>query len=151
MTDSHRRSLVLAWAGVAAAWLLRPLAALAQPWNRAAFEAMEVREAMRAAGVRDPVETDQIVIKAPELAENGAQVPVEIESLVPGTQTVSIFADRNVQPYVGTFVFRDGTLPFISTRIKMGETSLLRVVVQAGERQYVAMREVKVTIGGCGS
>jgi sulfur-oxidizing protein SoxY len=134
-----------------AAALLRPLAALAQQWNQAAFQTKDVNEAMRAAGVHDLIESGDILIKAPEIAENGAQVPIEIESRIPGTQSVSIFVDRNVQPYVGMFTFREGAVPFISTRIKMGETSPLRVVVRVGERQYVAVREVKVTIGGCAS
>jgi sulfur-oxidizing protein SoxY len=131
--------------------LLRPLAALAQEWNKAAFETRDVQEAMRAAGVRDLIESQDILIRAPEIAENGAQVPIEIESRIPGTQTISIFVDKNVQPYVGTFAFREGAEPFISTRIKMGDTSPLRVIVRAGDKQYAAVREVKVTIGGCGT
>lgn len=146
-----RRSLVARGCALAAAWLLRPLAACAAQWNAAAFESKDVQEAMRAAGVREPIETGDILVKAPEIAENGAQVPIEIESRLPNTQTISIFVDRNVQPYVGTFVFPEGTVPYISTRIKMGETSPLRVIVQAGGRQFVAVREVQVTIGGCGS
>ena len=136
---------------VMAAAMMRPLAVLAQPWNQAAFQTKDVNAAMRAAGVRDLIESADILIKAPETAENGAQVPIEIESRIPGTQTISIFVDKNVQPYVGMFTFRPGALPFISTRIKMGETSPLRVVVRAGERQFVAVRDVKVTIGGCAS
>jgi sulfur-oxidizing protein SoxY len=149
-----RRSFIArgcAFGALAVAWLLRPLAALAEEWNKAAFETKDVNAAMRAAGVHDLIETQDIVVRAPEIAENGAQVPIEIDSRVPGTQSISIFVDRSVQPYVGTFTFRDGAAPFISTRIKMGETSPLRVVVRAGDKQYVAVREVKVTIGGCGS
>jgi sulfur-oxidizing protein SoxY len=138
-----------ALAAMFAAGLLRPLAVLAQQWNQAAFQTKDVNEAMRAAGVRDLVGSADILIKAPEIAENGSQVPIEIESRLPGTQSISIFVDRNVQPYVGMFTFREGAVPFISTRIKMGETSPLRVVVRAGNRQFVAVREVKVTIGGC--
>jgi sulfur-oxidizing protein SoxY len=151
---SGRRSFIArgcALGVLAVAWLQRPLAALAQEWNQAAFEVKDVKEAMRAAGVHDLIETQDILVKAPEIAENGAQVPIEIESRVPGTQSISIFVDRNVQPYVGTFTFREAAAPFISTRIKMGETSPLRVVVRAGDKQYLAVREVKVTIGGCGS
>src|SRR5688572_15011553 len=149
MSAVARRSFLVrvgALGALACAWLLRPLATLAQEWNQAAFETKDVNEAMRAAGVREPAESQDIVVKAPEIAENGAQVPVEIESRLAGTQSISIFVDRNVQPYVGTFTFSDGAVPFISTRIKMGETSPLRVVVRAGDRQYVAVREVKVTI-----
>jgi sulfur-oxidizing protein SoxY len=149
--EPGRRSFIARSCALALAWLLRPLAALAQEWNQAAFETKDVNQAMREADVRDLIETPDILVKAPEIAENGAQVPIEIDSRVPGTQSISIFVDRNVQPYVGTFTFRDGAVPFISTRIKMGETSPLRVVVRASGKQYVAVREVKVTIGGCGS
>jgi sulfur-oxidizing protein SoxY len=152
-TDTRRSFLAraAALAALAAGSLLRPLRALAEEWNRAAFETKDVNEAMQNAGVRDLIESEDIVVKAPEIAENGAQVPIEIESRISGTQSISIFVDKNVQPYVGTFTFRPGADPFVSTRIKMGDTSPLRVVVRAGDKQYVAVREVKVTIGGCGS
>jgi sulfur-oxidizing protein SoxY len=146
-----RRSVLAGTLAFALAWLLRPLAALAQQWDQAAFETKDVNDAMRAAGVHDLIETQDIMVKAPEIAENGAQVPIEIESRIPGTQSISIFVDKNVQPYVGTFTFRSGAEPFISTRIKMGDTSPLRVIVRAGDKQFVAVREVKVTIGGCGT
>jgi sulfur-oxidizing protein SoxY len=153
MSPPRRSFLRRGWAlgTLFAVTLLRPLAALAQQWNQAAFQTKDVNEAMRAAGVRDLIESADILVKAPEIAENGAQVPIEIESRVPGTRSISIFVDKNVQPYVGMFTFREGAVPFIATRIKMGETSALRVVVRAGERQYTAVREVKVTIGGCAS
>lgn len=155
MIRSTARRIVLArgaaLAAAALAWMVRPITARAEEWNRAAFETKDVNAAMQAAGVHDLIESPDILVKAPEIAENGAQVPIEIESRIPGTQSISIFVDRNVQPYVGTFTFRPGADPFISTRIKMGETSPLRVIVRAGDRQFVAVREVKVTIGGCGS
>jgi sulfur-oxidizing protein SoxY len=90
------------------------------------------------------------VIKAPEIAENGAQVPVEITSNLPGTRIIYIVVDKNPQPLAGTFEFMEGAEAFVSTRIKMGETSNLRVVAQSGGKFYMSVREVKVTIGGCG-
>jgi sulfur-oxidizing protein SoxY len=131
--------------------LLRPLHAIAAQWNKAAFDARNVDDAIRASGIVNPTPSAEIVIKAPEIAENGAQVPVDILSNLPGTQTIYIFVDKNPQPFVGSFNFKRGADPFISTRIKMGETSNLRIVVSAGGKHYVATREVKVTIGGCGT
>jgi sulfur-oxidizing protein SoxY len=149
------RRLLLAVPGVtlgaAVLSALAPLRARAGEWNRAAFEAKNVREALASAGVANPVASRDIEIKAPEIAENGAQVPVEIVSRIPGTERVYIFVDKNPTPFAGTFDFLNGTEPFISTRIKMGETSNVRVVVRAGGKHYVALREVKVTIGGCGA
>ena len=134
-----------------AAGLLAPLRVLAGEWPKAAFDDTEVDAAMRDAGIVDPAATEDIVIKAPEIAENGAQVPIEVQSNVPGTRVIYIFVDRNPQPMVGSFELMSGAEPFISTRIKMGETSSLRVVVQAGGRYFMVAREIKVTIGGCGA
>jgi sulfur-oxidizing protein SoxY len=97
------------------------------------------------------VASADLIIRAPEIAENGAQVPIEVVSKIPGTRVLYLFVDKNPQPFVGSFEFLEGAEPFISTRIKMGETSDLRVVVRAGGKAYVALREIKVTIGGCGT
>lgn len=137
----------LALAGVAAL----PRRVFAAKWNKAAFEAGKVDAAVAAVGANDAVPSENIVIRAPEIAENGAQVPIEIESNIPGTEAILIFSDKNVQPYVGTFEFKNGAEPFISTRIKMGDTSNLRAYVRANGRYYVKLQEVKVTIGGCGT
>jgi len=147
-----RRSLLkVATVGASATLgLLAPLKMLAALWPAAAFEAKTTEEALKAAGVIDPVASASIAIKAPEIAENGAQVPVEITSQLPGTRSIYIFVDKNPQPLAGTFEFREGAEPFVSTRIKMGESSILRVVVQSDGKFLMATREVKVTIGGCG-
>ena len=156
LTDiSAPRRTFLAHTGLFAtallAALVRPLHAAVAQWNRAAFDARTVDAALRAAGILHPAASAEIIIKAPEIAENGAQVPVEVLSRLAGTQAIYIFVDKNPQPYVGSFEFKPGAEPFISTRIKMGETSNLRIVVLAGSKHYVATREVKVTIGGCGT
>ncbi len=152
-TPATRRRFLRTWIGGAAAlafgWL-SPLLAYAG-WNRAAFEAGNIEGAIRHAGVADAEPSDDIEIKAPEIAENGAQVPIEIRSNIPGSDQILIFSDKNVQPYVGLFEFKNGAEAFISTRIKMGDTSILRAVVRAGGKYYVNTREVKVTIGGCGT
>ena len=140
-------SSVLAVAFVAT--LTRPLRALAADWPKAAFEAVDLDAALKNAGIVDAATSTDIILKAPEIAENGAQVPVEIASRIPGSQTIYIFVDKNPQPFAGSFDFLNGAEPFIATRIKMGETSNLRVVVLAGGKYYMVAREVKVTIGGC--
>ena len=134
----------------AAAGLMHPLQALAAEWNKAAFDARTLADALRAAGVAAPAASADILIRAPEIAENGALVHMEIESRIAGTETAIVFVDRNPQPLAATFEFTSGVEPFIATRIKMGETSQVRVVVKAAGRFYFAAREVKVTIGGCG-
>jgi sulfur-oxidizing protein SoxY len=132
-----------------AAGLLKPTQAMAA-WNAAAFEAKNVGDAMKGLGVSSPADSKEIVIKAPDIAENGAVVPVEVTSNIAGTTGIAIIAEKNGTPLVGNFTLSGGALGFISTRIKMGQTSLVRVVVTAGGKSYTAAKEVKVTIGGCG-
>jgi sulfur-oxidizing protein SoxY len=129
--------------------MIGPLRALAAEWNKAAFDARAVPDALKALGIPAATESDRIDLKAPEIAENGAIVPLEITSSLPGTQTVYVIAEKNPQPLVAQFDLT-GIEPFISTRIKMGESAKVRVIVKAGGKFYSASREVKVTIGGCG-
>jgi len=133
----------------AAGWL-RPVQLLAAEWNKAAFDAKVLADALKGIGATSVADSNQILLKAPEIAENGAIVPVEITSRIPGTQTIYIIADKNPQPLVAIFDIAGGMEPFISTRIKMGESSKVRILVKAGGKFYVATQEVKVTIGGCG-
>ena len=133
----------------AAGWL-RPAQLLAAQWNKAAFDAKALADALESIGAASVADSDQIQLKAPEIAENGAIVPVEITSRIPGTQTIYIIADKNPQPLVAIFEIASGIEPFISTRIKMGESSKVRVLVKAAGNFYVTTQEVKVTIGGCG-
>ncbi|HYP68717.1 MAG TPA: thiosulfate oxidation carrier protein SoxY [Thiobacillaceae bacterium] len=132
-----------------AAGLLKPTQVLAD-WNKAAFEAKNVGDAMKGMGVSGPADSKDISIKAPDIAENGAVVPVEISSAIPGTTSIAIFAEKNATPLLADFKLLDGTQGYISTRIKMGATALVRAVVTAGGKSYTAAKEVKVTIGGCG-
>ncbi len=132
-----------------AAGVIRPSPALAAR-NQSAFDAQTMAEAMRSLGIAGTVESQDIQIKAPEIAENGAVVPIEITSTIPGTQSISVFIEKNPFPYTGTFDVSQGALPFVALRVKVGESSAVRVVVAAGGKYYAAAKEVKVTIGGCG-
>ncbi len=132
-----------------AAGLLKPTLALAA-WNKPAFEAKNMADAMKGLGDTSPVDSKSITIKAPDIAENGAVVPVEVTSTLPNTTNISIFAEKNGTPLVGSYNLSNGAPGFVSTRIKMGTTSLVRAVVTAGGKTYTAAKEVKVTIGGCG-
>src|SRR3954463_2824786 len=152
---SRRRILrILATGGgylavLSEAWL-RPVMLLAAEWNQAAFEAKVLAESLKTIGALSISDSDQIQLKAPEIAENGAIVPVEITSKIPGTQSIYIIADKNPQPLVAIFDLKPELEPYVSTRIKMGESSKIRVLVRAGDRFYMETQEVKVTIGGCG-
>ncbi|MGH8722144.1 MAG: thiosulfate oxidation carrier protein SoxY [Burkholderiales bacterium] len=152
--DRSRRTLVKTAAalGMLAAFgaaLLRPGRALAA-WNQGAFEAKSAADAMKALGIAHPEETKEIAIRAPDIAENGAVVPIDITSHVPGTSAIWVFVEKNPFPYAGSFDVSQGAEPFVHLRVKMGESSPVRVVVAAGGKHYTAAKEVKVTIGGCG-
>jgi sulfur-oxidizing protein SoxY len=140
-----RRSL-LAFLGLL---LAKPLSVLAA-WNEQAFAAKTPADALKGIGAASPAPSTDIVIDAPQIAENGAVVPIEITSNVPGTTAIAVIIEKNPFPLAGKFEFKDGALPFVKLNVKMGETSDVRVVAEAGGRHYTAAREIKVTIGGCG-
>jgi sulfur-oxidizing protein SoxY len=135
--------------GAAAALLLKPFAALAA-WNKDAFGAKTPADALKSLGVAGAQPSKDLVIDAPQIAENGAVVPIEIESRIPGTTSLTVLIDKNPFPLNSRFTFLDGALPFVKLNAKMGETSEVRVLAQAGGRYYAASQEIKVTIGGCG-
>lgn len=130
--------------------LLKTGKALAAEWNSAAFTAKTLEDAIKNAGYSGAVMSDDILIKVPEIAENGALVPVEATSNIPGTTSIAIFSDKNPNPLIAEFNFLNGAEPFISVRIKMASTSLVRVMVKADGKIYTNNHEVKVTAGGCG-
>jgi sulfur-oxidizing protein SoxY len=144
---TSRRTVVLA---ALSAVLLKPFVALAAVWNKVAFGAKTAPVALKSLGVSGTAPSAVVVIDAPEIAENGAVVPIEITSKVPGTKTILVVIDKNPFPLVGKFDFREGALPFVKVNVKMGETSDVRVIAQAGGKNYQATKNIKVTIGGCG-
>ncbi len=134
----------------ASAGLLVPGRALAAEWNKSAFEAKNVADALKGLGAAGVADSKDILIKASDIAENGAVIPVEVTSQIAGTQSIAILADKNPLPLLAVFEFVDGAQGYVSTRIKMGQTSNVRAVVKAGGKYYSAAKEIKVTIGGCG-
>jgi sulfur-oxidizing protein SoxY len=154
---SKTRRTVLKGAGatgaVAAAFaagLVKPSDAFAAALNKGAHEAKNTADAMKALGLSGATDSKDIVIKAPDIAENGAVVPIEVTSNIPGTESISVFIEKNPFPYVGTFDFSKGAVPFVSMRVKIGESSNVRAVAMAGGKAFQTVKEVKVTIGGCG-
>lgn len=132
------------------AGLLAPRRVLAADWNKSAFEAKGVTDALKGLGASDVTDNKDILIKAPDIAENGSMVPVEIVSQISDTQSIVILADKNPLPLLAAFDFTDGAQGYVHTRIKMSQSSSVRVVVKAGGKYYSATKDIKVTIGGCG-
>ena len=134
---------------LAVAGLLKTTQAAAA-WNKAGFESKAVAEAMKSLGASSAVESRDIVITAPDIAENGAVVPIEVVSRIPNTQSISIIAEKNPFPLAATADFANGAEPYAYVRIKMGQTSNVRVVVKADGKFFTTAKEVKITVGGCG-
>ncbi len=156
MTSMKRRiflkgSLATGAVGIAvSSGLLTPRVSIAA-WSKAAFEAKDVNGAVSALfGSSSMSDSDKISIKAPDIAENGAVVPVSVTTSVDGASSISILADQNANPLTAEFTLGPGAEGYVSTRIKMGKTANVIAVVKAGEKLYSAKKEVKVTIGGCG-
>jgi sulfur-oxidizing protein SoxY len=150
--NGHRRGVLKtagALAAVLAAGLLKPLQALAA-WNKEAFGAKSAADALKGLGAASTEPSKGIAIEAPEIAENGAVVPIEITSSIPGTTAIAVVIEKNPFPLAARFDFKEGALPYVKLNAKMGETSDVRVVATAGGKHYAATKEIKVTIGGCG-
>lgn len=128
-----------------------PRALLAMAWPTKAFQADAASDAMRELfGTDQAAPSDAIKLGAPEIAENGAVVPISVESSLPNVQSISVVVDKNPRPLAISFEIPTGTEAKIACRIKMGETSDVRAVVKTADGLYSASKEVKVTIGGCG-
>jgi len=95
-------------------------------------------------------ESDQVTLKVPDIAENGAVVPVTVSTDLTDVESISVIVENNPTPLVAMFELSAQSVPEISVRIKMGESSKVQTVVKAGGKLYSASKEVKVTIGGCG-
>jgi sulfur-oxidizing protein SoxY len=145
-----RRTTLKSTIALAALAGLLPARVFAAEWNKAAFEAKNVAEALKGLGLGVTADSKDIIIKAPEIAESGSNVQIEVTSNIPGTQSITILAEKNPSPLTAVFELSNGAEGYISTRIKMSQTSNVRAIVKAGGKLYTAAREVKVTIGGCG-
>ena len=141
-----RGSLLLA---LAACGLSAATFAAANEAEELAFNAPSLPEALAALG-GTPATRAEIELDIPDLVENGAYVPVTVESRLPGTREIFIVVESNPNPLVARFTIPDGTEPFIATRIKMAESCNVYAVVRAGGRLYSAFRPTQVMLGGCG-
>ncbi len=154
----QRREFLTILTGALAAML--PINALAellnQTWNKSAFEATKLDEAIKGLNIstetpsKDIEPSKNIEIVAPDRAENGAVVQIEITSNITNTESITVLVEHNPTPLIGTFSFSNGALPFVITRIKMAEDSDLKVIVKAGSQYFTASKKVVVLENGCG-
>lgn len=155
--DGKRREMLKAGGGlsllsllIAAGWL-RPGDAMAADWNKAAFETKSMDETVKALGGTTPAQSKDITfISTPDIAENGAVVPIGVTSGIPKTESIAILIEKNPNMLAASFDIPAGTDPSITTRVKMGQSSNVYALVKADGKYYVASKEIKVTLGGCG-
>ena len=134
-----------------AALTAMPRALLAAAWPEKAFSSTAANQAMiDLLGTDKTTPSDEVTMKAPEIAENGAVVPLKIKTTLENVESISIFVEKNQRRLAATVEILPGTLPEFSSRIKMRETSDVVVVVKTDSGLYSTSKEIKVTIGGCG-
>lgn len=137
--------------GVLAATALAALPLRVFARNKAAFSATAEQDVLKALyGEKPIVESADVKLTVPEIAENGAVVPVSVSTEVPGASNIAIIVTENPNPLSARFQLMEGVKPDISTRLKMGESSDVIAAVETAEAVLIARKNVKVTIGGCG-
>ncbi len=119
--------------------------------NTKAFGAKDAEAAIKALlGDKPIAPSDDIVLKVPDIAENGAVVPVTVSTSIADVRRISLIIDLNPNPLSASFTLLPGAVADISTRIKMGQSSDVRAIVETDTSAFFTSKSVKVTIGGCG-
>ncbi len=146
LSHSATVAALLAGAGVL------PGTALAQPgWNAAAFDAKTIAELTKVLGSPAPVASHDVSVTGPDIAENGAVVPVGASTTLPGVKKMLILVEKNPSVLTAIFDVSDAIEPNFSTRVKMGQSSNVYAVAMMGDGKLLyAQKEIKVTLGGCG-
>ncbi len=153
--NNQRRNVLKAGSGaallstLAAAGLITPGMALAD-WNKAAFDAKSMADTLKALGVGSPVDSKDVQVTGPDIAENGAVVPVGVSTTQPNVSMVAILIEKNPNALAASFTLPEGTEANVQTRVKMGQTSNVYALVKADGKFFMATKEIKVTLGGCG-
>ena len=156
--DMFRRTMLKgvgasgALAAALATGILKPTEVLAaDEWNHAAFDAKDAAGALKGLGAATVTESKDIVLKAPDIAENGAVVQVEVVSNIPNTVSIAVMSLKNPLPLAANFEFANGALPEVQLRVRLAETTQVKALVKTADGKfYSAQKEVKVTVGGCG-
>jgi sulfur-oxidizing protein SoxY len=148
--EMHRRQFIKALSSTLAAVWLAPKMALAAIWNKPVFETTQMTQALKDLGADLAIKSDKIQIKAPDRAENGAIVQVEIDSSLANTESIAILVEKNPTPLIATYNLVEGVAGYVVTRIKMADTSDITVIVKAGGVFYKNTKNVVVLESGCG-
>ena len=120
-------------------------------WNKSAFDSKSFADAAKALGAGSaPVESKELVFQAPEIAENGSVVRVALQSNLPNTTQIAFIVEKNPSALAAMFDIPAGTDANVATNIKMGQSSNIYALAKVGDKYFYAVKEVKVTLGGCG-
>lgn len=160
LINQKRRLLLKGALGMGAAGLVigagaLPLSAFAASsnaadWSEKAFNTKGVDATIKALYGQNAIESDQITLNAPEIAQNGAVVPVTVESALPNVTAMALLVEKNPNALAAAYNIPQGALPFVSNRLKMSETTDVIALVVADGKLYRTSKNVKVTVGGCG-
>ena len=120
-------------------------------WPKKSFDIKDLTESVSSVyGHSNLEESSKVKLKAPEIAENGAIVPINVSTTLDNVESIMIFVENNPQPLSSGYKLTSLSEPSIGTRLKMGKTSNVMAAVKSGDKVYTSTQEVKVTIGGCG-
>jgi sulfur-oxidizing protein SoxY len=153
--NNQRRNVLKSGSGaalltvLASAGIITPGMALAD-WNKAAFDAKSMADTLKAIGAGTPADSKDVQVTGPDIAENGAVVPVGVSSTLPNVTMVAILIEKNPNALSATFNLPEGTEANVQTRVKMGQTSNVYALVKSDGKFFMATKEIKVTLGGCG-
>jgi sulfur-oxidizing protein SoxY len=126
------------------------LAAANDKWPDEAFKQKGEAEAIKALYGRTAEPSDKVKLDAPEIAENGAVVPIAVSTTLADVTSISFLVADNPNALAASYQIPPGTMPSVANRLKMAKTSNVTAIVEAGGKLFSATKEVKVTVGGCG-
>ena len=154
MIPSRRQSLRAAsglgiYAALVAVGLVPAGQASAQQFA-SAFQTKSIADTLKALGAGTPSDSKDVVINSPDIAENGAVVPVGVRSNLPKTEMIALLVEKNPNALAGAYTLLEGAEPDVNMRIKMGQSSDVYALVKADGKFYMTKKEIKVTLGGCG-
>ena len=152
LMNERRRAIIKSlsvYSMAVATGLMKPLSALAVDWEKKVFELSKLDDVIAALGGNFQV-SDGVVLVASEIAENGAVVPISVESKLPNTDKIAILIENNPNPLSARFTIHEGTDPEVKTRLKMAGTSNVHAIARSDGKWFMATKEIKVTLGGCG-
>jgi len=143
-------SVALAGLGVASFGASAAFAAANDKYPEDAFKQKDDKEAIKLLYGRTAEPSDKIKLDAPEIAENGAVVPISVSTSLSDVTSIAFLVPENPNVLAAHYRIPKGTMPGVANRFKMAKTSNVTVIVEAGGKLYSATKEVKVTVGGCG-